>query len=510
MAMTRTINDIIKEYKESMVQSEAEVRSKLIVPLIEALGYPSYLRAEEFPIYGFGGGKQLPTTYGDFVLFSDREFALHRKFNQADLDWVHQHSLLIFEAKKPDEMPDLNGQPQFYTCWTKAVAYLMSDGETIRGYYYNRVNSDPEIINCSIEDLPSHDEFMNFRYDKILHIKEESFDHFELIRRFAYFPETSSPFQKVELVTEDDLRDFPKESVMVMRKILGGNAKGLSDYHVVTRFLSAMNPVAVNAFHPSPEPFSLPYPYETYKIRLYLNDDIFATETGKLTEYYYDDYSYCIFEGNYISFLMRLNNNALSDFQLGFHVYDESVSKRIDGFAIVSKVLKSDIIRIVFEDHSKRSYILNTKSPGNMWSSKPDVIHMCDIFSNDISRLKTIEDYYGIRFRLSHIDLEDEITSLQQSIDMVYKGISLEENCEITLPGGIIGEDIAVDEPIVLKEDGSIPLPSKCIFGIEFVPYKSWILPGVVRLKGKTTKDVISVSGCCTYKVLETKDTAIT
>ena len=79
--------------KESIVQSEAEVRSKLIVPIIDALGYPSYLRAEEFPVYGFSGGKQLPTTHGDFVLFSDREFALHRKFNQEDLDWVHQHSL---------------------------------------------------------------------------------------------------------------------------------------------------------------------------------------------------------------------------------------------------------------------------------------------------------------------------------------------------------------------------------------------------------------------------------
>lgn len=502
MVTTRTINDIIKEYKESMVQSEAEVRSKLIVPLIDALGYPSYLRAEEFPVYGFSGGKRLPSTHGDFVLFSDREFALHRKFNQEDLDWVHQHSLLIFEAKKPDEMPELNGQPQFYTYWTKAVAYLMSDGKTIRGYYYNRVNSDPKIIDCPIDDLPSHDEFMNFRYEKILHIKEEGFDHFELIRRFAYFPERTSLFQNVGFVAEDDLKGFPKESFMFMRETLGENTRGLSDFHVMTRFLSAANPVPIDDSRPYSEHFSLPYPYETYEIRLYLNSDIFTTETGKVIEYFFDDSSYCIFEGQHISFSLRLKCNVLSDFDIGFHVYDKSISERVNGFDLVSKVLNSDTIHIVFEDYSKRSYVLNTKNPGDMWISKPDVIHMCDEYSNDIRRLKTIEDYYGISFKLHPVDAEDEIISLQEAIDMVYKGISLEENCEITLPGGIVGEDIVVDEPIVLKEDGFISLPAKHIFGFDFVPYKSWLLPGVVKLKGKTSKDVVSAPGCCTYKVL--------
>ena len=47
------IQDVIREYRKSIVYSEAEVRSKLAVPLIECLGYPSEFRAEEFPIYGF-------------------------------------------------------------------------------------------------------------------------------------------------------------------------------------------------------------------------------------------------------------------------------------------------------------------------------------------------------------------------------------------------------------------------------------------------------------------------
>jgi len=70
------IQNLINEYKESMIQSEAEVRSKLIVPLLGILGYPSYLRAEEFPVYGFEGRKRLATKNADFLLFSDKSFRL--------------------------------------------------------------------------------------------------------------------------------------------------------------------------------------------------------------------------------------------------------------------------------------------------------------------------------------------------------------------------------------------------------------------------------------------------
>ena len=108
-----TIKAVIDEYAKSEIQSEAEVRSKLVVPLLCALGYPSELRAEEFPVYGFGGRKKLPAKSADFLLFSDKEFGAHRNDTQKDKDWVQSHSLLIVEAKKPGEMPDSPGQAQF-------------------------------------------------------------------------------------------------------------------------------------------------------------------------------------------------------------------------------------------------------------------------------------------------------------------------------------------------------------------------------------------------------------
>ncbi len=53
------IQAVIDQYRLSEILSESEVRSKFIVGLSEALGYPSPLRGEEFPVYGYAGGECL-------------------------------------------------------------------------------------------------------------------------------------------------------------------------------------------------------------------------------------------------------------------------------------------------------------------------------------------------------------------------------------------------------------------------------------------------------------------
>ena len=71
------IQAIITKYRESKIQSEAEVRSKLIVPLLEELGYASKYRAEEFPVYGYGGREKLPAKDADFLLFDNVILNMH-------------------------------------------------------------------------------------------------------------------------------------------------------------------------------------------------------------------------------------------------------------------------------------------------------------------------------------------------------------------------------------------------------------------------------------------------
>lgn len=125
---------IIEEYQLSQVQSEQEVRSKLIDHLIRWLGYPSQYCSMDFSVYANRGGTELRPQKADYILFDDEHFADNKSRCQENKDWVHNHSLLIIEAKKPEEMPDINAQAQFYSMWTRAVAYIYVDGESIKGY----------------------------------------------------------------------------------------------------------------------------------------------------------------------------------------------------------------------------------------------------------------------------------------------------------------------------------------------------------------------------------------
>ena len=72
------ISTLIEDFLKQKIQSEAEVRSKLIVPLLELLGYPKDFRAEEFPVYGYEGSKPLSSKAADFLQFTSNKFGENR------------------------------------------------------------------------------------------------------------------------------------------------------------------------------------------------------------------------------------------------------------------------------------------------------------------------------------------------------------------------------------------------------------------------------------------------
>lgn len=158
------IQNVIDEYFKSEVQSEAEVSSKFIAPLAKALGYPIELMALEFPVYGFGGREKLPAKDADFLFFTDKEFGKHRTNTQKNKNWVEDHSLLVIESKKPGKIPDDLGQARFYTMWTKAVAYIETDGIDFMGYFWNPLALDREVIHAKVEELAKNPKiFLNFQ-----------------------------------------------------------------------------------------------------------------------------------------------------------------------------------------------------------------------------------------------------------------------------------------------------------------------------------------------------------
>lgn len=170
-----SISVLIEEFLRQNIQSEAEVRSKLIVPLLELLDYPKDLRAEEFPIYGYEGGRSLTTKSADFLQFTSNEFDKHRGKSDLEVDWVYKHSLLVFEAKKPTEKILVKGQPVFYSAWTKSVAYMISNGIEIEGYIVNANYSDTCIFSCKIEEIPEKWEMVSqLNYNRIIELKKSA------------------------------------------------------------------------------------------------------------------------------------------------------------------------------------------------------------------------------------------------------------------------------------------------------------------------------------------------
>lgn len=157
------LDEIISVYRKSIIQSEAEVSTKLLVPLINWLGFSSELMSQEFPVYGWAGRSQAPAKNADFLLFMSYEFAMHRNRKPEDLEWVYQNSLLVIEAKKLGEMgTDVTGQARYYTNWTKSVAYIVSDGEVIKGYLNKYRTKDQCLLDCRIDELAEHIERLMF------------------------------------------------------------------------------------------------------------------------------------------------------------------------------------------------------------------------------------------------------------------------------------------------------------------------------------------------------------
>ena len=88
------------------------------------------------------------------------------------MEWVYNHSLLVFEAKKPTEKLLVKGQPVFYSAWTKSVAYMISNGVNIEGYIVNANYSDTCVFSCLVSEIPAKwDEINKLNYKNILATK---------------------------------------------------------------------------------------------------------------------------------------------------------------------------------------------------------------------------------------------------------------------------------------------------------------------------------------------------
>lgn len=499
--MLEKIATLVQEFKQSIIQSEAEVRSKFIVPLLEILEYPSSIRAEEFPVYGFEGGKHLPAKNADFLLFSSKEFAAHRKCTQLNLEWVQKNSLLVVEAKKPGEMPDILGQPQYYTVWTKSVAYLAIDGLRIRGYYYSSIYSDREIIDCSLDELTSNSAILAFAYANILRIKEDAGNFSQQLVSEAN-QNTDLVVEDLRPVTEDEIEALPETTFRYMRQALGRNSEGLSNYQVLARFLNLTNTYLQNDMRYDIPVYMFAFPRKFLPAQLSINNDIFPTETGEVTVFYLDDFERYLYKSKNITIDIAYFKGNVDVLHMGFQVRSKSVSSRIGIFEKMRKIFSANIWKVSFSNPDPMVLTLDPRKNRNLREIKKEILSRYDECRKDLEQLQLIEDFYETAFELHNIPAE-KVGELRSAIFHIHTGITLQRNCEINCPCDLLDESFELSSHLAFEDVVSQPMESFTLFGKTFVPDKSWILPFSVRTANKSDDGFVSIPGCIRYKILE-------
>lgn len=470
---------IIDEYKQSIIQSEAEVRSKLIVPLLGWLGYPMEYRAEEFPIYAYEGGRASPAKNADYVLFNDKHFADHRSKKEKDIEWVYEHSLLVFEAKKPEKQPELCGQPMFYTAWSRSVAYIITDGVLIKGYIYNWSGKDHCVFSCNVNELAEEIAISLFSFDSIQELKAKRDElltsEITILKEKATAQLSDAPIQ---LLSDEDVQ-LPEAVLNYMRAALGRNAEGLGRLGLVERFFLVTDSFLQNGIRYDVPEYMADIPRCIYKGSLHLDSGVFPYVSGDIIQYYRNEYERIQFHTDSVDVSFVLNSEQPIGVRIWYHVLNESVTSRLHELNVVKAILEAKKLGFSYvcdDDRIRRLDVDLGKVA--MMTSVQDERSMVGFWIDGLSKMKVIEDYYELSFVLKPVP-PDQTFSLYQAVDYVFRGISRQPNCHKTIYGYDIEEDLSVEEPI-LVEQGKINMESIRIHNYTFVPTKIYLPMGTI------------------------------
>lgn len=493
-----SLQSIIDSFSKSITQSEAEVRSKLIVPIIEWLGYPTEYRAEEFPVYAAEGSKTINAKDADFLLFDDKMFASHRNRVQDEIDWVQEHSLLVFEAKKKGEMPELRGQAQFYTFWTKAVAYILSDGDQIYAYYYNPANKDYCILNCPVKDLPKYKEFSLLSFESIKSVKlkcRESQEEIISELKTQILDQKEAPIY----ITEENVDLVPDQVVTMMKELSAEKADDLSKLDIINDFFVKTDGYLQNHTRYNIPEYMMRVPRRFVNASIYLDNMVNPSICGTVVECYRndnDEYHIC---NDFLDLFALMNRGILGRAIISYHIVDGDVSSRIIKIASIRSLLRANKITIEFENENGiKRVVVDPKI------FKPDIRKerkLSDFWYKELNKMKCIEDYYKIHFVIKPL-YNEELVKLYSNVDYVYNGVVKKANCQRIMQGYKSTSRIRVDEPILIEsadETRVINLPSLKIYNYNFIPKQIYLPAGVIQ----TSKRSFIVDFCA---VLEPKE----
>lgn len=493
-----SLQRIIDEYRLSDIQSEAEVRTKLVVPLLQCLGYRDYLRGEEFPVYSWQGRKKNPPTFVDFLLFSDGGFAEHKDGSAGSLNWVKDHSLLVVEAKNPGEMPEYEGQAIFYSHWTKAIAYLVTDGEIIKGFYYMTSCADNCLLNCIIDDLPKED-LTPFSFRTIMAMKTEA----QIKKRDYYILDGTKTIYSGKYcgVIADSNGTIPEEASEIIANLVGMNPQNnYRSTYIINSFLRTTDNIVDSDLRYNIPPIAQFLVRNSCNAKLHINSSLLPIFTGTLEHYYWDLIDRYCFVNDYLYIEFQYADNKPVYLGFDYSVAYSNAKDRLPILKDIKKCLDATLLMIVSENGEVLSFPLD-----NMSLDGKDIIEkreLTDYFIKGISEIIKVEDTFDIQFDLEVIDDEIDYVQLYKDVEIIYNGILGEHNSDIPFPRDAWPEDqviIEIDEPVFFDTD-YIPLPDIIIGDYCFTPNKVMILPNTYR-KSNIADKLCWMEASCSFAV---------
>ena len=482
------LKKIIEEFRLSTVQSEEEIRSKLIVPLLNYLGYPSHLRADEFPVYGFEGRKKLPTKEADYVLFSDSDYASHRTSSNKSISWVQQHSLLVVEAKKPGKMPEVLGQPQYYTVWTRAIAYFITDGYSFRGCMYEPISSDYEVVTCSVDDLPEKDEINIFAYDNLLKLKQQTNQQvgkienavLEVVNGELVVSDFYSGVARA--LKPDEEIHLPTANLSFMLNALGRDADGLSDYYTVKKYLSMTDSYLQNDIRYGAPEYMISIPRKTRSAALYIENQVLPILSGEVTIYYQNEKEMYSFESDIFTLDLAYENDSLVYIAAGYKCVNTDAEKRLHELQIVFNVLSTKKISIWIKEYNDQVLTVEKMALRFLQKEKQNVSHWIE----EIKKINEIQKYYGVQIYLDRLENGEETINLYRNVDIVYNGIRMQSNVVAEIDRHVFKQDIDIPEPFKITDPQWNPQNMAItIHNHKFIPSELYLLPVKIIQRGK-------------------------
>ena len=481
------LQGIISEFGKSFIQSEAEVRSKLIVPLIQWLGYDQALRAEEFPVHGFEGRKKLPVKNADFILFTDSQFGKYRGSSDKDITWVQEHSLLVVEAKKTGEMPEVLGQPQYYSIWTKSVAYLVTDGVTIKGRIVKPFSADISIIVCKIDDLPNVKDFLKFSDDNTKKINETGIENLHQIQEGLCLSSLDGEF--IRYLSPDEEISLPEHALNYVKNALGKNANGLSKYELLHKFLNMTDSYLDNDYRYDIPKYMIDIPRRFIKAELYVNNELLPTMQGEMVIFYRNEIERYEFNGDNVYLPLAYSEGKLAYIGFGYEVLDLYADQRLKKLQKIQKLVNAKKIEIILQDDKKQRITISSQELKKVTQQDISV----DYWIEEMKKIQEIEKHFGTRIKLKTLKTPEETEETYRAVDVVYSGMQMKPNICFQIDCSKLDDDIDLQEPLLITSGDKTQLPCITIHECVFTPQQVYLLPTCIS-KGEKKKECILFS----------------